>query len=236
MTRSLVIQSYSADNNPPWIEACLASVRAWAETVGYEYAFMGDDFLLKAPTWYRDKVGARLPIVADLARLIWIEELLEQRAADVVIWLDADTLVFAPDELTVNVEADCMFGREHWLQLDGKGQERVYRNVHNGFCAFRSGSVVLPFLIHAVSRLVEQVDANAIAPQFVGPKLLTHLHSIVGFQLDERFGAISPYLAQTLINNKVQSEGLPDCLAAANLCLSLGDEINHAALVKKLKG
>lgn len=236
VTRSLVIQSYTADNIPSWIEACLSSVRAWAQTVGYDYAFMGDEFLLKAPGWYRDKVGARLPIVADLARLVWIQELLQQDAADVVIWLDADTLVFAPDELKVNLETDCAFGREHWLQLDGKGRERIYRNVHNGFCAFRRGSVVLPFLIHAVSRLVERVEADAIAPQFVGPKLLGHLHSIVGFELDERFGAISPYSAQRLIQGEGLPEGVPDSLSAANLCLSLADEVDHATLVERLRG
>ena len=77
----------------------MGSVRAWAELQGYDYQFVGDELFERVPDWYRDKVGERTPILADLARLRWMKHALTQ--VEHVVWLDADTLVFRPVELGV---------------------------------------------------------------------------------------------------------------------------------------
>lgn len=238
--RSLVVQSYRQSEVPEWLHSCLASVRHWALQCEYDYRFCGDELLARVPDWYAEKVGDRTPIMADLARLKWIQEILLEEDYHQVIWLDADTLVFAPHHLRVDMQASCVFGREHWLQRDGRNRQRVYKNVHNAFCAFRRDSPVLGFLIESIERMVERVDGAFIAPQFVGPKLLTSLHNIVGFPTDDRFGAVSPLHAELILAGQdplsVMATGLPagQRICAANLCLSLSDEIDHARVVAAL--
>ncbi len=206
----------------------------------YDYRFQGDRLFEMVPDWYQQKVAGRGPIIADLARLLWIEQILESEAFDTVIWLDADTLIFMREQLTADVRESCVFGKEHWLQLDSKGKTRTYKNVHNAYCAFRKGCPILKFLIYTIQRMVARVAADAIAPQFVGPKLLSSLHNIVGFQTDDRFGAISPRLAQLLLTPGANTKQIlatqsPNGLCAANLCLSLHTEIDHQNLVNTLR-
>ena len=227
MDRVLILQSFRCSEVPGWIDVCRVSVRAWAELQGYEYEFCGDELFERLPEWYALKVAQRKPIAADLARLLWIYEKLQTRAYDVVGWLDADVYVFAAELLTVSPRSSCVFGYEYWLgKKHGKRGYRVRKNVHNAYCAFRRDCPVLPFLIEATQRMVRKVDPAFIAPQFVGPKLLTSLHNIVGFELEPSVGAISPLLAQALLDDDGAvlnhlSRVLPQPMLAANLCLSL---------------
>ncbi len=221
----------------------MASVRAWADLHGYAYQFVGDKLFDVVPDWYMAKVDKRLPVAADLARLIWMQNLLAAGEADVVVWADADFLVFAPERLTVPAEgSSSFFGRELWLQRDDSGRVRAYRNVHNAYCGFRAGNPVLPFLIDTVERLVARVDTTHLAPQFVGPKLLTSLHNIVGFDVEERAGAISPLMMDALLNDDHDvmaafKSRQQEPLAAANLCASLHveDGLRMTALLARLR-
>lgn len=225
MTSVLVLQSFRDHGPTSWLARCRKSVQAWCEQQNYTYQFCGDELFHRVPAWYMEKVSGRLPIAADLARLQWIQAMLEQDIADVVAWLDADMFVFAPDELSIELSGSSVFGLERWLQKrDGKAGYRVHKNVHNAYCAFRKGSSMLPFLIDSILSMVARVDANYLAPQFVGPKLLTSLHNIVGFSVDERFGAISPDLKLAIEDQNVELVsrlGLAKPMQAANLCASL---------------
>lgn len=231
-----IIQSFREHDVPSWIQTCLASVRDWADYHDYGYEFVGDALLDRVPVWYREKAGDKIPVVTDLARLLWAQSCLDRDEADILVWLDADTYILAPEELTVDMCGDnCVLGREYWLQRDKKGKPRLYNNVHNAYCAFKKGSPVLPFLIYTVERLMTKVDGNFIAPQFVGPKLLTSLHNTVGFSIDPRFGAISPMLAKALVESDqslLSALGERDVpMLAANLSHSLSDEIHHEDLM-----
>lgn len=238
--RTKIIQSFREHDVPAWVEACLTSVRDWAAYHEFGYEFIGDELLAKAPTWYRKKAGDKIPVVTDLARLLWAQSCLANEAVDTVVWLDADTYILAPENLSIQMFNDsCVFGREYWLQQDKQGKPRLYNNVHNAYCAFSADSPVLPFLIYTVERLMARVDGDFLAPQFVGPKLLTSLHNTVGFSVDPRFGAISPMLADALVRGKEGSvnllgeRDLP--IMAANLSHSLGDEMQHDALLQVFK-
>jgi len=223
-----------------WVGRCVQTVQSWCELQGYTYQQRGDDLFDLLPAWYREKVGTRMPIAADLARLLWIRDELAQGEFELVAWLDADTLVLAPQQLRLTASTSCIFGQEFWVQQQGQ-RYRIRKNVHNAYCAFRPHCPILPFLIEAVQRMVRRVDGAHIAPQFVGPKLLTHLHNTVGFELDPRFGALSPALIEaTLAGDTAPYEQMlaqmPAPLMAANLCASLHDDQAHtmSQLIERL--
>ena len=56
-------------------------------------------YLRNFPMYYRRKVADKKPVAADLARLLWIAQCLQEDRADVVAWLDADFFIFAPANL-----------------------------------------------------------------------------------------------------------------------------------------
>lgn len=217
------------------MQACLDSVRSWADRQGFDYRFEGDALFDRVPARLRSKLRRRPAMMSDLARLLWCREAL-QDGATWVVWLDADTLIFAPHRLNLNAVADAVFGQEYWLQEAQGERRRVYRNVHNAFCMFHQDSPTLPFLAAVSARLLSSADLDRVPEQFVGPKLLTALHNTVGFDLDARFGAVSPLLARRLLTGKAPE--LPEAgrapMHAANLCASLASEIDHDVLVEYL--
>ncbi|XOV82504.1 MAG: hypothetical protein ACFHXK_16795 [bacterium] len=232
--RTLVLQSFHEDGVSAWVQTCQQSVMAWCRLQGYRYRFEGDQLFDRLPRWYWQKVGDRKAIAADLARLLWVSEELASGAYDVVAWVDIDVFVMDPQQLQIAPRSSCVFGYEHWLQpktqavqsavgLAGPQHFTVRKNVHNAFCAFKPDCPVLAFLIEAILRMVQRVDVDFLAPQFVGPKLLSSLHNIVGFELEPRVGAISPALRAALLqkDDVLVSKGMPQPLLAANLCASL---------------
>ncbi|MCG8509495.1 MAG: hypothetical protein MI741_09735 [Rhodospirillales bacterium] len=222
--KTLVYQSFRDTNRPVWIETCLASVRAWAETQAFDYRFFGDGFLDLVPDWYREKSGGRLPIITDLARLLAAREQLDAGYRR-VIWLDADVLVFRPEVLRIDVAKQFAFGREIWVQRTASGRLRAYRNVHNAVCVFLRGNSFLDFYIHACQSVVSRLDGG-VPQQIVGPKLLTSLHNSVGFQLIDAVAMFSPLVVCDILTGGGPALDLllkrsDDPIGAANLCASL---------------
>ena len=76
---------------------------------------MGDELFEFVPRWYLAKCGSKLPVATDLARLVWMQQLLQDDVADCVLWMDADVLVFAP-QLRIAPQSTCLFGYEYWVQ------------------------------------------------------------------------------------------------------------------------
>ena len=222
--KTLVVQS-AADQRPEWIERCLTSVRSWADHAQYDYHFMGDELFDFVPAWYLAKCGDSYPVATDLARLVWMQQLLQDRVADCVIWLDADVLVFAP-QLRIAPQTTCLFGYELWVQpKSGKPGLEVRGNVHNAVAAFRQDCPILPFLIEAIQRLMRRADPEHIAPQMMGPKLLSHLHNLVGFEITHAVGAVSPELLKDLAGQPgaamaLWSARIREPMLAANLAAS----------------
>ena len=228
-TAVCILQSYDDSRMTPWLQTCQASVRRWAELNNYSYHWVGDALFQDVPDWYMQKVAGRLAIAADLGRLQWMQTLLRQ--FDVVVWFDIDVLVFAPARLQLSLyNRDCVFGQEHWLQVDRRsGQPAIYRNVHNAYMAFSRDSSTLPFLTDTVVELMSRVDPAYIAPQFVGPKLLSSLHNTVGFALEPGVGAFSGLFRQAMLDGdadllRLFSRRVDTPVYAANLCLSLTDD------------
>jgi len=171
-----------------------------------------------------------MPIQADLARLYLLRDRLAEDY-ETAVWLDADTLVFAPERLDLSeVGGDAAFGREIWVDLNPKGKLKAWRNTHNAACLFRRASTALPFLIETTEQIIARAEPDKIAPQMVGPKLLSALDTICGFEKLHAVQAFSPRILQDIANGRgpalehLKSEmkrtGAPEP-AAANLCASL---------------
>lgn len=235
--RVMVLQS-ATQLRPAWLDQCLDSVKSWSRQYDYSYQFIGDELFGRVPEWYCDKLKTRTPIIADLARLLWIEAVLDSGEADTAVWLDSDVYIFAPDLLQIAPQTSCVFGAELWVQPEesasGQTRYRVRRNVHNAFCIFRYGCPFLPFLIEVTQRLIRRIDPAYIAPQIVGPKLLTSLHSLAEFELEPRVGALSAWVQRDLIDQTEHALApmlakQSEPLAAANLCASLSKETESMA-------
>ena len=201
----------------------MESVRLWAGAKGYDYRFIGDEIFDLAPGWYREKAKNRIPVITDLGRLLLARNFLGN-GFERTIWLDADVLVFDPDKLEIDVVEQFAFGREVWVQKDGKGRLKAYRNVHNALCVFTAGNSFLDFYIHACQSIIRRMDGEMV-PQIVGPKLLTSLHNTVGFALIDEVGMVSPLVLKDLAEgggealNLLGREQLK--MRAANLSASL---------------
>ena len=176
-------------------------------------------------------------------------------------------LVFAPSKLKVAPVSSCVFGQELWVQKNlpkshPKGAEKPQRqrgtwqarkNVHNALAAFRKDCPVLPFLIEVIQRMMHRVDANFIAPQMMGPKLLSNLHNLADFELMPSVGALSPEVILDLTGKQAghKETGVEDLqgarqgalqallakqtepLLAANLCSSLLGELSPDTQVQE---
>ena len=237
MTNTLVVQSSPPRWRDTWVARCLDSVCRWARSSGYDYRLYGDELFDVLPPAYREKVAARGPILADLARLIVMEQALERYER--VVWLDADVLIWWPEQLDLCGLDDARFGRECWVTSDARGRFKVHRSLHNAFCAFARGSEVLPFLRRCTQSVVLTADADHIAPQMVGPKLITALHSLAGFEVDVRVGALSVEVQSALVGGEGAAldrflAETPQPLAAANLCASLATDFDRAPVVDVL--
>ena len=171
---------------------CVASVRAWADRHGHAYRWIDDALFDAVPPDLRQRYGAQPVVLADLARLLWLQRLLDDGAAQVV-WCDADLLLFRDFVLR---DDDC-FGRECWVQYRD-GRLRSYRKIHNAWLQFRRGSVILPFYIDRAVSLLRRAEAPVV-PQFIGPKLLTAWHNITPFGVEERVGMLSPLVQAELL-------------------------------------
>lgn len=224
MGSTIVIQSH-APIAPEIVVRATQSVRAWAAGNGYDYAFKHDELFDLISADCLRAAGTRMQMAADIARLAWIQALLDDGWARVV-WIDADIYVFRPDLLDVGVEDGYAFGREHWVQPDSGAKLRVYNNVHNAVLVFTpAGRTTLDFYAEQAVRIL-LAAGSSVPPQLVGPKLLTALHNVVRFPLLDSVGMASPQVIRDLAQGggtawKMLNAAHGGGLAALNLSTSL---------------
>lgn len=235
---TLVIQSHRIPLPHPWLEACIASVRAWAAGAGLDHRFLDDALFDPLPPALLEKCVDRPMIAADLGRLYALAAALDE-GYEAAVWCDADLFVFDPGALTLP-EASHAVGRELWVHPH-RGRPRVHRQVHNAMLLVRRGNPFLAFYLDAAQQIVAR-HQGPMVPQLVGPKLLTALHNVVQFPVIEAAQVASPWLITDLL-----AGGGPylDCFqracvvppAAINLCASLVDrgELTHQQILDSLR-
>ena len=235
--RTRIIQSYRTSNVPQWINSCLASVESWSALYEFDYHFVGDDIFDRVPDWYRQKTIDHPQIATDLGRLHLIQEAFDS-GYDRAVWLDADVLVFDPDNFTVEQTSGFAFGREIWIQADDRGNPRAFLNVHNAYAVFCKDNCFLSFYQYACEQIISRMEPGpykGMAPQIVGPKLLTSLHNTLEFELTNNIVMLSPDVLRDIDTDGGPSlnlflTSLSSRPHGANLCASLtpetGDEGN----------
>ena len=139
---------------------------------------------------------------------------------------DKQALAFAPDDFLLP-DASYALGREVWVEPHaGKPNNFTARKqVHNAFLMFRRGNTFLDFYTETATQMLER-NRGPMPPQFIGPKLLTALHNVVGCPVLETAGMLSPAVIDEIAGEPGAALGLfrrrsPRPLAAANLCSSL---------------
>lgn len=225
---TLVLQSHRLPLPHPWLEPCIDSVRDWCRLRGYRHEFFDAGFFDPVPAALLEKTRARPVIASDLARLRWLQHF-RDRGHQRVLWMDADVLVFDPEGLVLP-DSPSAVGREVWIDRNRQGRLKAWRKVHNAFLMFGPGDSLLDFYADSAERLL--TAANGPMPaQFIGPKLLTALHSLSRFPVLETAALFSPLLLRDLLGDDAdggaidlfehESDAAP---AAANLCCSSVNE------------
>lgn len=225
MNGTVVLQSHARARPEGWIGECVASVVHWAKASGFDYLRLGDEFFDFVPADLRAKTVTQRVVATDLARLIAAQTLLAERY-ETVVWCDADFLVFAPGKFHLPL-ANYALGREVWVEPHaGKRHKFIARKqVHNAFLMFRRGNAFLDFYAETAASMLRR-NSGSMPPQFIGPKLLTALHNVVGFPILETAGMLSPAVIGEIAGSPGAALNLfrrrsPQPLAAANLCSSL---------------
>lgn len=233
MPNTLVIQSHRHPLPFPWLDDCLTSVQEWSDVNGFDYKFLGDELFEPLAQDLIHKTHHQVVITTDLARLLQLQYFLNQDY-DIVIWCDADFLIFNPENFLLPNE-NFALGREVWIQRDKNNQLRSYRKVHNAFMMFRRGNHFLDFYCDSAERLLRQ-NQGRVPPQFIGPKLLTALHNIVQCPVMETAGMFSPLVLQDIARGYGEALSLMQKkssanLAGANIC---GSMVGHGGLTNSL--
>jgi hypothetical protein len=225
MRSTLVIQSHRSPLPYRWIERCLESVRDWCALRGCEYRFMGDELFDCVPESIREKTSNQPVIATDLARLLTLRDALNA-GYETVVWMDADVLILGPSAFALP-DVPCAFGREVWVQHDRHGRLKSYKKIHNAFLMFARGDSFLDFYADSAERLLRR-NNGSVPAQFIGPKLLTALHNVVGLPVLESAGMLSPMVIRNILAGAGPAldlfvENSPQAIAAANLCVSSCD-------------
>lgn len=243
---TLIYQSYRTHHVPHWIERCLASVKSWAEKRGFTYCFIDDELFKYAPSWYREKVEGNVQLVSDLSRLILARKFLQQGYQQ-VIWIDADMLIFDPENFSIQTDEGVYFCRETWVDADPEGNIIHQKKVNNSISVFHRQNTFLEFYIDACQKMVKQSKGRP-PHVLVGTSFLTHLHKMYPLSLLGNVGIISPALVHDLFTQQTHFiekylEWQGSSIHAANLCGSMkdkcfkGTELNEKsmeAVVEKL--
>jgi hypothetical protein len=217
---TIVYQSFRTHDVPPWIEACMDSVRAWTRARGYEYRFIDDALFDAVPTWFRDKVQSQVHLVSDLARLTLARDYLAQ-GYDRALWVDADVVVFDPDALALDPGIAYAFCREDFLALRDRDAFENRRKVCNAVSLYTRGNPFLEFYIHACEEIVR--GGERFKHTAIGTDFLSALHQQWRLPLLPGVNLFSPFLlhalatgAEPVLRFWMRQVGAP--LAAANLC------------------
>lgn len=197
--KTIVYQSYRTAEVEVWMDQCMQSVRYWADLKGYDYKFYDDILFSYVPEWFKEKVNHKILPISDLARLLICKELLLE-GYDRVIWVDADMLIFQPNELNIDTSFSFAFCYEIWLETVGSNPIVPMQRVNNSLTVFCKNNSFLDFYISACEEMVKK--RTKIGPWFVGTRFLTHLRQIYPYDLIYDVAMASPILLSALLNER----------------------------------
>ncbi len=224
--KTLVVQSYRTTDVAGWIGRCLASVRSWAAP-GCDYEFVDDRLFDYAPPWVRQRCGAEILPVTDIARLYLMRERLRQ-GWERVVWIDADVLVFAPERFVLDDRLPYALCRELWLHESGPQALETSEWVNNAVIVMTPGQPLLDFWLFAAEEILRTHPPGPVGKLIVGTHLLTDLAKAMPLRVLNDVGLFSPPVIRDLARGggpaaRAWAQRFGHPIAAANLCASLQD-------------
>lgn len=195
--KTILLQSYRTSDVPAWMSASMASVRTWAEGLGWQYEFMDDAFFALAPDWVRDRCAGNLYAVTDICRLVWLKQKLAQ-GFERAVWADADVLVFAPLALKIPASNGHGFARELFLQVTTGGRTKPVYGVNNALMAFERGDPMLDAYLDACHARLRALPPGPVPRTALGPAILTELAARHGLKRIEGVGLFSLAVMQDI--------------------------------------
>jgi len=221
--RIAVLQSFRTVAVPPWITACMDSVRQWTLSQGWEYLILDDHFLKLAPDWVRQCCGRNIYAITDIARLIWAHDVLSS-AYERVIWVDADVVIFNPEAFARQVKTiqDHGFARELFLRVSGRLTTPKW-SLNNAVMVFDHNTQVLgDYLRRCLDELARFRDCE-VPRTAMGPILLEQLDATQHLNRIDGVGLFTPAMLEPFAagQDALMRTYLSYCAvppSAANLC------------------
>jgi uncharacterized protein YacL (UPF0231 family) len=236
--KTIVYQSYRGNETPNWLENCMQTVKDWAELKGFDYRRV-DNFFDYVPDWYIDKSQGKINVIADLARLEIAKKFLEQ-GYEQTIWMDADVVVFDPDNLNIETTEEYLVCREVWLDTEddqnlGEGTLFCTEKVTNSLVYFTQKNSFLDFYIYATKSILKN-QTGRLSRLAVSTKFLSRLYEIMELPLFPNMGLFSPILMHAIVEDKTEiielyTKALKSPIYAANLCLSFRNQSHKGIMV-----
>ncbi|OAM87613.1 hypothetical protein OH491_21595 [Termitidicoccus mucosus] len=219
---TVIYQSFRTDGVPPWIAACMDSVRRWAGQKGYDYRFYDDTFFDRVPDDIRPQASAHKCVLSDYARLAVARELLGE-GYDRAIWIDADALVFDPVRFDLAQTTGYAFCREIWIHSVVFGRPQFKLTVNNSVSLFCRDQRLIDFYLDCAHRTL--LRSPSPGPLVIGTDFLEGLRRVVDFPLITNVGILGPDLARAYLRDdprflRPYLAYQTSTIAAANICLS----------------
>lgn len=232
---TVVLQSYRTSDVAPWITRSLGTVRGWAESQGFAYAFLDDAFFDILPPWFRARAGGDRVIMSDLARLLHARRLLGEHER--VVWVDADVTVFDPASFRVDAPEGYALCQEVWLSRAPNGQLAISPRVNNMVMVHARGNPFLDFYIHACER-VARCSAVPLGKLDLGTKMLSMFHLGMPLPLLGSVALLSPLSLADVADgggeiSRIYMTRLATPVHAANLCASLSGQVIEGVTVNE---
>jgi len=199
--KTVIYQSYRTFDVSPWLTTCMESVKNWAALRGYDYRFYDDRFFEYAPEWYRARLSGRKVPISDYCRLAVAKELLSDTEAggfERAVWVDADVLVFDPENFVIKTETEFAFCYEVWIASQNiTSPGSVSRRFNNAVSVYVKGNSLLDFYMYACRRRVESAG-DRMANTDMGTAFLTGLHGAVGFEQLRDVALVGPIVLSNI--------------------------------------
>lgn len=222
--KTAVLQSFRTRDVPNWISTCMDSVDAWANSEDWDYFRLDDAFLRLPEQWILEKCGTNIYAVTDVARLIWLDEVLNQ-GYERVVWADADMLVISPTLLTEQIRRHQGhgFAREVFLPIENTQVHAPRMGINNSLMFFERGDLTLKAYLNECRSFLLSFNEQSLPRTSLGPTLLTNYQRGARFNLIDGVGLLTPAIMLPLgrgddssFDAYERSMGSP--IVAANLC------------------
>ena len=176
--RTLVLQSYRTSGVPAWISRCLSSVHDWTAEHGHSYLRIGDELFAVLPRAIVARTADAKVAQTDLARALWMRDLL--KTWERVVWVDAD--VYILDRLGFRLDDADAFTLcfECWPYQTSAGIA-FNTHVNNGVFSFTRGQRFLADYIDLASDIL--MSADPVVPHSVGTPVFSALYNDTPFAL-----------------------------------------------------